>query len=171
MIGPYEVRKPLGGGQIFKIPWNVLINSSCAGRRCVVYKVDENWKRYAVKVEPTSRERADERLPLEAQVLKRLQFSRFSAHFIEFAECQSEFKCSFWCKNNSLLQFQREMSILMPSSTKFKMALQQKKRGKKRRSHQEEDEGPEQIPAVDEPKKVPCTKIRLGKVGDLNEME
>ena len=55
-----------------------------------------------MKVEPTSRKKTDQLLPLEAQVLKRLQFSQYAAEFVEYGKCQSEFKMLFFIRKFSL---------------------------------------------------------------------
>jgi hypothetical protein len=44
---------------------------------------------YAMKVERTNVDKSDQLLPLEAHVLKRLQFSPYAAQFVQYGSCES----------------------------------------------------------------------------------
>jgi len=48
-----------------------------------------------MKAESTDLRKRDQLLPLEAHVLKKLQFSEYAATFIAFEKCQSEISKSF----------------------------------------------------------------------------
>ena len=48
-----------------------------------------------MKVERTNIDRSDQLLPLEAHILKRLQFSPYAAQFQQYGSCQSNVFCSF----------------------------------------------------------------------------
>uniref|UniRef100_A0A1I8B581 Protein kinase domain-containing protein n=1 Tax=Meloidogyne hapla TaxID=6305 RepID=A0A1I8B581_MELHA len=61
-----------------------------AKRGCgVVYKVKAtNGDHYAMKLESMEQKRQDQLLPLEAHILKRLQFSAYAAKFIAYGKCR-----------------------------------------------------------------------------------
>uniref|UniRef100_A0A915P3Y9 Protein kinase domain-containing protein n=2 Tax=Meloidogyne TaxID=189290 RepID=A0A915P3Y9_9BILA len=62
-----------------------------AGGCGVVFKVKtKSEKQYAMKAESTDLRKRDQLLPLEAHVLKKLQFSEYAATFIAFEKCQIE---------------------------------------------------------------------------------
>uniref|UniRef100_A0A1I8AYY1 Protein kinase domain-containing protein n=1 Tax=Meloidogyne hapla TaxID=6305 RepID=A0A1I8AYY1_MELHA len=73
-IGNYKVTSRLGAG-------------GCG----VVYRVVSNeGKDFAMKVERTNVDKSDQLLPLEAHILKRLQFSPYAAQFAEYGSCQTK---------------------------------------------------------------------------------
>uniref|UniRef100_A0A915MWS8 Protein kinase domain-containing protein n=1 Tax=Meloidogyne javanica TaxID=6303 RepID=A0A915MWS8_MELJA len=73
-IGNYKVTSRLGAG-------------GCG----VVYRVvSKEGKDYAMKVERTNIDRSDQLLPLEAHILKRLQFSPYAAQFQQYGSCQTK---------------------------------------------------------------------------------
>lgn len=73
LIGDYKVVRRLGAG-------------GCG----VVYQVKANGKNYAMKVERTDMDKADQLLGIEAHVLKRLQSSPYAVPFIQYGSCQSK---------------------------------------------------------------------------------
>nr|CAD2156319.1 unnamed protein product [Meloidogyne enterolobii] len=71
-IGQYRVEEALG------------LVSGCG----VVYKIKTKGGEYhAMKLERTDQKRRDQLLPLEAHVLKQLQFTDYAAKFIEYGKC------------------------------------------------------------------------------------
>uniref|UniRef100_A0A914LWD0 Protein kinase domain-containing protein n=1 Tax=Meloidogyne incognita TaxID=6306 RepID=A0A914LWD0_MELIC len=79
-IGQYRVEEALGG---------------CG----VVYKIKTKGGEYhAMKLERTDQKRRDQLLPLEAHVLKQLQFTDYAAKFIEYGKCSCEFLNLFYPK-------------------------------------------------------------------------
>uniref|UniRef100_A0A1I8BDQ9 Protein kinase domain-containing protein n=1 Tax=Meloidogyne hapla TaxID=6305 RepID=A0A1I8BDQ9_MELHA len=62
-----------------------------AGGCGVVFKVKtKSGEQYAMKAESTDLRKRDQLLPLEAHVLKKLQFSEYAATFIAFEKCKLE---------------------------------------------------------------------------------
>nr|CAD2186919.1 unnamed protein product [Meloidogyne enterolobii] len=84
----------------------------------VVYKVKTKSGEYhAMKLERTDQKRRDQLLPLEAHVLKQLQFTDYAAKFIEYGKCSSK-DLSFHVLVMALLG--KSISDLQDKRPKFK---------------------------------------------------
>lgn len=55
-----------------------------------MYKVSKGGFDYAMKLERMDQRKQDQLLPLEAHILKRLQFTPYAARFVEFGKCNGK---------------------------------------------------------------------------------